>query len=447
MWSGGATEVEVPLMRQLEGIAPAEVFAPLAYRPSPRPGAIVPVVAPGLPWLMAIFETAGGGGAMYYVVPLLAGLAVWATGRIGMALAGPAAGLCAAVLLATSPPFLYQITAAPMSDVPVTAWWALAVSLLASGHRAAPLACGVAAGVAILIRPNLVPLAVVLAGYLAWNRPDRWRTLAGFALGAAPACLVIGLLNQYWYGGPLHSGYGALGPLFRAAHLVPNLQRYPLWLVDSQTPVLALSVVAPFLVAPRRLAAALLVFAAAVYGCYAFYAPFDAWWFLRFLLPAFPALLALTAAAVVTLAARLPSHLRAMATMAVMAAVAWHGVDYAVKQNTFRTAGELRYATVGEYVAQRLPANAVVFAMQHSGSVWYYSGRPSLRYDLLPAGRLDSLVAALHRRGRSVYFVVEEWEVDRIRELFPAAAATRTLDTLPLAVLPGPTRIYEVTHR
>jgi hypothetical protein len=447
MWAEGATEVEVPLMREVAGSAPAEVFAPLAYRPATRTGAIVPIVAPGLPWLMALFETVGGRGAMFYVIPLLAGLAVWATARLATTLAGPAAGLCAAVLLATSPSFLYQITAAPMSDVPATAWWALAWSLLAWRHRAAPLACGAAAGMAILTRPNLVPLALVLALSLAWTRADRWPSLAAFAFGSAPACIAIAFLNQYWYGGPLNSGYGALGPLFRIEHFVPNLQRYPVWLVESQTPVLAAALAAPFVVGPRRLAAALLVFAAAVYGCYAFYAPFDAWWFLRFLLPAFPPLIALTAAVLVQASARLPSTLRALTVAAVVALVAWHGVDYAVKQNTFRTAGELRYATVGEYVAQHLPSNAVFFAMQHSGSAWFYSGRPSLRYDLLPADRLDPLVAALQRRGRPVYFVVEEWEVERIKERFPAASVTRTLDALPLTVLPGPTRVYAVQQR
>jgi hypothetical protein len=444
MWAAGASEIEMPLMRELEGTAPAEVFAPLAYRPSVRPAAIVPVVAPGLPWLMALFEIAGGAGAMYYVVPLLAGVAVWATGRIGRAVAGPAAAIGAAVLLATSPSFLYQITAPPMSDVPVTAWWALALSLLASGHGAAPLACGVAAGIAILIRPNLVPLAVIVAGYLVWVRTDRWRALARFAAGVAPGCFAIGLLNQYWYGGPLSSGYGALDALFRPEHLLPNLQRYPVWLVDSQTPVVALAIVAPFVAAARRLAAALLVFVAGVYACYAFYAPFDAWWFLRFLLPAFPALLALTAAALVQLASRLPARLRPVATTVAIAAVAWHGIDYAVTQNTFRTDGELRYATVGAYVADHLPRSAVVMAMQHSGSAWYYSGRPSIRYDLLPADRFDPLIAALQRRGRAVYLLVEEWEVDRIRERFPTAVATRALDELPMAVLPGPTRIYAV---
>jgi hypothetical protein len=42
----------------------------------------------------------------------------------------------------------------------------------------------------------------------------------------------------------------------------------------------------------RRL---LLAFAAGVFCCYVFYTPFDAWWYLRFVLPAFPAIFVLAA--------------------------------------------------------------------------------------------------------------------------------------------------------
>ena len=51
---------------------------------------------------------------------LLGGVAIWATYLMGARVAGPMVGFAAAVLLATSPVFLYQLMA-PMRDVPVTA--------------------------------------------------------------------------------------------------------------------------------------------------------------------------------------------------------------------------------------------------------------------------------------------------------------------------------------
>ena len=59
--------------------------------------------------VMAVFERVAGSGAVFYVVPLLGGAAVWATYLMGAVTAGPAVGLAAAVLLATSPVFLYQL--------------------------------------------------------------------------------------------------------------------------------------------------------------------------------------------------------------------------------------------------------------------------------------------------------------------------------------------------
>jgi hypothetical protein len=41
----------------------------------------------------------------------------------------------------------------------------------------------------------------------------------------------------------------------------------------------------------------------------------------------------------------------------------------------------------------------VLLAMAHSGSATYYSGRPTLRYDLLAPSRLDRVVDVLRERG------------------------------------------------
>ena len=126
-----------------------------------------------------------------------------------------------------------------------------------------------------------------------------------------PAALTIALLYNYWYGSPFDSVYGTLDQLYSAANVGPNLHgRYSRWLLESQTPVIVAGLLAPFLITNRRGTFELLAFSVAVLGCYVSYIPFDAWWFLRFLLPAFPAFLVLTAATLVSLARRLPQPLR-----------------------------------------------------------------------------------------------------------------------------------------
>ncbi len=101
-----------------------------------------------------------------------------------------------------------------MSDVPVSAWWLAAfVPALRTGTGLAALA-GIATSLAVLTRPNLAPLAVIVAlPYVV--RWLRHRSLAHsvdlgiFALTAAIGPAIVAWLFNYWYGSPFLSGYGS----------------------------------------------------------------------------------------------------------------------------------------------------------------------------------------------------------------------------------------------
>ena len=362
LWAHGTLEIEQPIMTAVSWPFSDLSLTPLGYRPAPQGPFIVPVYAPGLPMVMAVFERVAGSDAVFYVVPLLGGAAVWATYLMGAVTAGPAVGLAAAVLLATSPVFLYQLMS-PMSDVPVTAWWTLCLALLPFKRRAATLAAGVLAGIAILTRPNLVPILCVPGMFLLWavvrDRTDRKsavQRLLLFLCGPIPACLVVAYLNARWYGGVLKNGYGSLDYLYGRENLWPNLTLYSGWLLESQTPVVLLAVVAPFLIrrraatasrifGPRALAVTWLSFIAAVAGCYAFYAPFDAWWYLRFLLPAFPPMLVLTSIVLIGAATGLARRAGGLVAIVVVAVLAWRGVQFAYSHSAFVfREGERKYS-------------------------------------------------------------------------------------------------------
>ena len=108
-------------------------LAPLGYRPGLDPHTIVPTYPPGLPLLLAAADTVGGSRGRRLVVPLLGGLTVWLTFMLGTLVVDELVGLFACVLMAASPAFLYQLMW-PMSDVPATAAWTLAL-VLALGRR------------------------------------------------------------------------------------------------------------------------------------------------------------------------------------------------------------------------------------------------------------------------------------------------------------------------
>ena len=90
---------------------------------------------------------------MFCVVPLLGALAVWMTARLGARVHSHLAGAVSAVLLATSPAFLYQVVQ-PVSDVPAAAWWTMALAFAVLESAGAALVAGLAASMAILTRPK-----------------------------------------------------------------------------------------------------------------------------------------------------------------------------------------------------------------------------------------------------------------------------------------------------
>jgi hypothetical protein len=67
------------------------------------------------------------------------------------------------------------------SDVPAAAFWTLATYWTFGTTVRSAVAAGVATSLAILIRPNLLPLAAVLAGWTVFS--SERSSLLAFALG------------------------------------------------------------------------------------------------------------------------------------------------------------------------------------------------------------------------------------------------------------------------
>lgn len=474
LWARGEIVVRQPWARDMTWHGAAASLAPLGYRPI-APAAhgtdIVPTYSPGVPMLMAIFELAAGPRAVYYVVPMLGGLAVIATFVMGRRLAGPFAGASAAVLLATSPAFLFEVTA-PASDVAATAWWAVALAALTFPSRRAAIGAGLAAGAAILTRPNVAPLAAVIAAPMIWSIvrgapaiDDRRRAvqrLLSFSAGAMPACLFIGWLNWRLYGSPFLSGYGSLRDLYAWNYAWTNLTHYASWLVETATPIVILATAAPFLLArlgapgrvtrPRATAVMWLGIMLAVLALYLFYLPFDDWWYLRFMLPAFPPMLVLTSAAVFRLAApitRVGLLGGDVVATIVVSLLAWHGLALSIDRGAHKVwDAEQRYVAAGAYVRAALPERAALVAVQHSGSARFYSGRITVRYDALRETDLDLVVNELRRLGYQPYFLLDEMEEAAFRRRFAGHTALGALDWAPKAVLyRGLVRVYDPSER
>jgi hypothetical protein len=292
---------------------------------------------------------------------------------------------------------------------------------------------GAIAGCALLIRPNLAPLAAVVGAIVLARSDRRMRDLAVFVAATAPAVVFIAALNTVWYGSPLQSGYGSLDYLYSADRVLPNLRRYVIWLVDSQTPAVAAAALAPFVLRARRervlIALITVMFPCAVFALYLPYLVFDDWSYLRFLLPAFPPICAGLAAVLIALAARTPVALRPIVAGAVALALAVHGLGYSTAFAI--AASDARYARVVAY-AEALPAKSVFVSLTHAGTISQYTGRGTLRWDLFGNGAdLDRAVSYLRGRGYRVYLVADAVEMDqftaRVRGSRSASAVATTV--------------------
>ena len=462
----GRLTVPVPIADEVPWPRPLSTFVPFGYSAVANESAIASAVGPGLPLLMALFKAIGGHPALFLVVPITAALLVWSTFAIGRELGSSALGLGGAWLVATSPAFL-TMTKEPMSDVPAAAFWAVATWMTCSVRlqadleqrsRSTAVLAGVAAAIAILIRPNLVPLAAVLGASMVWPRADqslrdRVRAFVAFSVPVVVACLAIAWINQSLFGSPLASGYGATGQLFSFANVLTNAQRYGGWLTETQTPIVFAGLI-PLLVPSSRFwqrpggsfcALLLAAIAGTVFAIYAFYIPFDAWWFLRLLLPAWPALGVGTSAFAFAMAG--PTR-RALA-LAAIAAIGIYTASIAHRLNVFPdNEGERRYATIAQLVQQATEPTSIILASIHTGPIRYYAGRDTMRFDFLDEAWLDRAVVWLIAQGRHPYFLIEDWERPIFERRFAALNTLGRLDLSPVLAyraygIPGTVYLFD----
>lgn len=450
LWLSGSLRAEQPLASRVEWNDREWTFSPLGYRPATEGPRIVPTYAPGLPLLMALGKVIAGTCGVYLVVPLLAGLTVWATYLLGATTGGRGVGLAAAALMAASPAFVFMALT-PMSDVPVTAFTtaALAMAVGTSPNRA--VWTGLLMSGTLLIRPNLVPLAAVFGLYFLLAGPTlraRLASAAAFSLGTLPVIVFIALLHTHLYGSPLASGYGTLDGLYAWRFLGENLQRFPLWLFDTQTPLIAAAVLPPLAIAFKRReeldsTRVLLVFAfgAAVWLCYLFYIPFDEWWFLRFLLPAYPPMLVLAAMGWQRLVSRMTVPIRGLAFAGITAAVlSWQAERIQDHLILRMQEGEVLYVSAARYVEARLPSNAIFFAMLHGGSLRHYASRPTVRWDWLSPDWWPRALLQLQALGYQPYVLLAESEEAQFRTQFKLGDAPDAPGVI-VGEMNGPSRV------
>ena len=385
---------------------------PLGFVPR-ADGRLAPTYPTGYPLQLAAASVFGWDQAPTVVnllSALASGLLLFAYSRkLGLSHEMAIGGVC---LLWFCPLFIISAIL-PMSDLSALCWTmaALYCAISAREHQAWGLLCGAAVGMAVLVRPTnallLAPLLVAL-GF-------RFRSWLAVGLGALPAATFFCYYNWQVYGAPFTTGYGDISSSLDRKYLGYNLAHFSHWIPILLSPLSVLALIAPYLPAVRQRGyAVLFVWFVVLTGFYLlYYFSGQAWWYLRFILPAFPAIIIGMLAVVdaAATAARLRSVTAAVAFGAlVTAGLVWQMHQTKLLGLRFTRKIESSFPDSALWARQNIPADSVIFCMQVSGAFFYYTDFLLVRWDVMEPEQYHPLLEVTTRLERTVYAALYPFE-------------------------------------
>ncbi len=391
-------------------------FQPLGFEAIRHTTRLVPSYPVGLPLHLAAASSAFGGQWSPYVVGIGGALAA-----LGMCyLLARELGLTQIVAIAVAAALalcaVFEFgSMQPLSDTLATFWCTTAVWLALRARRGSvgwSAMGGVAFAVAVLVRPSNALLLFVLVVLVA-----DWKKLAVAALAGLPFAVALGLYQNYLYDSPVRSGYGDVSLLFSTDYFWPTLRHFAIWLSRLLPFGVVGLLISPFLMRghQRRDVVALLVWVAVFVSFYAFY-DFSRqdWVSLRFIEPAFPAMLVLGGMGVDRVVARIAGAGRSRAAWGIATGI----IVITLAANVSFKIPDARkhdrmYAEAKTWVRNNLPTDALVVCMMFSGVVYFDEGHPILRWDIVGATAAEGskYLAAMHRAGQPVFAVLERSEL------------------------------------
>jgi len=422
--------IHVPA-RTLPGLpqsnTPPFLYMPLGFKPSFDGNGMVPTYPTGLPLLIALFVPIAGwshAADVTMVLHSLAGLIlIYALSRVlGLPKSWSVFGTA---LVAASPLYIFMSLQA-MSDLPSLVWTTAAILAALKSRTSLPfaLAAGGALAVDVLLRPTnifaLVPIGIALGA-----SPRRWLLLM---LGAAPGAIFYMCYAITAYGRLWETGYGEIHS-FAASYVPETLLHYALWVPILLTPLSALCLVLPLdkSTKPRTrwiLGTWIGIFAAfySAYRC-----THETWWYLRYLLPAIPAIVVSSLLICRRIASRLARrmetiHLKGALAVALIL-VALNSLWWNRKLHDIEIGrGERKYGIVAGWMTNNLPSNSICLSTQMSGSIFYFTNFTFVRLDSINPNNVRVLESAIRTSNRPLYavlfpFEMTDWNV--LRKMMP----------------------------
>jgi hypothetical protein len=415
------------------------LFRPIGFTWGSESRIMVPAYPPGLPFHMVFFaEMFGWKKGPYLVSPLaaLVGLLLlYALSRqFGLS---RMMSLAAAVILAGFPVFLF-IAVQPMSDV-LAGFWSMAAilaGLQSRKHSGWAWLAGASFGIGILVRPTNVFILFPLLFAL----PLKPKAYGKFLLGGLGFGALQIFLNIVLYGTALTTGYrGEVVAALDARDFLSGFFYYGRWLAKMLTPLVPLAGLGIMLNRKILWKDRLLLISwfAPFLVFYSIYRPHENWTFLRFFLPALPALI-------------LSALLILRETMAYFVKIvhSWPGLNrprrsvclliprfMAVLLVVFVGATEiseikkLKLLDVNEYESvyklgcfsakNKLPEKSIVLSTQMSGALTYYTNLLPCLWDVLQPGQFSMVRRQASLNGYNLFALLFRFEEEGFQKSIP----------------------------
>jgi hypothetical protein len=404
-----------PAQRVVEGVPPEALpfmgYIPLGFLPLDH-GKMYPTYPIGLPILLLMgSEVCGWITGPNVVMWLHAMACLWVAFLLFRELQlGPEMSLLGVILLGSSALFLFM-SLQTMSDVPATLWATLAVlgCLKAKRRMRWAVLAGFCFGYGILVRPTSILMIFPILAFFPWS-PRRGIL---FCLGGLPIAGFLGVMNSVLYGKVVTTGYGDLSALFGTRYIPPTLHNYVSSLPIELTPLVILALMFPFLGNGLRLSVriGICVWILVFFAFYsAYYCTHEAWWYLRFVLPTYPALIACILFALNRMGV-ICSSFDAIGWILLVALIAVWNRHWVLKLTALDIGyGEKIYPETCEYIDRWIPPNSVILCMQESGAILYYTKNVIVRWDSISRENLPMLVDSCRKARRGLYMVLFPFE-------------------------------------
>lgn len=391
---------------------------PLGFTSNSEDQTLLPTYPPGLPLHLLIatqFVSWDHAAILINVLSsLLSGVVIFLLGRKFCHLK-PFWAVAATCLIWACPLFVF-FALQPMTDVLSTAWCLLAFysAMHFRNHVAWSVLTGAAVGIAVLVRPtNLIVMIPIL--FILRLDLKSWFFLI---LGGIPFAGFQIFYNYIAYGKALTTGYGDISSIMKSDFVGHNALHFTHWIPQLLSPTVLLVFGIPWLWKYYpRLIPAMGVWIVGLITFYAFYFHSgETWWYLRFILPTFPFLILLA----LMVAQKLSEFIRGSRIRTgisiVLIGIAL-GYQYHLNRELNVTAvrhSERVYRDTSLWLQEHVPENALMVAMQTSGSLHFYNNYPLIRYDLINPEKFAQIRDSAKQHGQPIYAPLFPFEIDRV---------------------------------